>query len=108
MTTLEERPASAEIGQPRRRKEDAHFITGRTLWTDNITLPGLLHLAILRSPMAHAKITSIDTAAAASRPGVLAVFTGQDFAETQGSIHAPGRSRPTLLIPVTRASRWTR
>jgi aerobic carbon-monoxide dehydrogenase large subunit len=57
MTTLEERPASAEIGQPRRRKEDAHFITGRTLWTDNITLPGLLHLAILRSPLAHARIT---------------------------------------------------
>jgi carbon-monoxide dehydrogenase large subunit len=86
MTTLEERPASAEIGQPRRRKEDAHFITGRTLWTDNITLPGLLHLAILRSPLAHARITSINTAAAAGRPGVVAVFTGQDFAETQGSI----------------------
>src|SRR6476620_3785152 len=86
MTTLEERPASAEIGQPRRRKEDAHFITGRTLWTDNITLPGLLHLAILRSPLAHARMTSINTAAAVGRPGVVAVFTGQDFAETQGSI----------------------
>ena len=86
MTTLEERPASAEIGQPRRRKEDAHFITGRTVWTDNITLPGLLHLAILRSPLAHARITSINTAGAVGRPGVVAVFTGQDFAETQGSI----------------------
>src|SRR5262249_54757415 len=85
MTALEERP-TPEIGQPRRRKEDAHFITGRTLWTDNITLPGLQHLAILRSPMAHARITSINTTAAAGRPGVVAVFTGQDFAETQGNI----------------------
>ena len=86
MTTLEERPAPAEIGQPRRRKEDAHLITGRTVWTDNITLPGLQHLAILRSPMAHARITSINTTAATGRPGVVAVFTGRDFAETQGSI----------------------
>ena len=86
MTTVEERPANAEIGQPRRRKEDAHFISGQTLWTDNITLPGLQHLAILRSPMAHARITSIDTTAAARRPGVVAVFSGRDFAETQGSI----------------------
>ena len=58
----------------------------RTLWTDNITLPGLLHLAILRSPLAHARITSINTTAAVGRPGVVAVFTGRDFAETQGSI----------------------
>jgi carbon-monoxide dehydrogenase large subunit len=86
MTTIEERQAIAEIGQPRRRKEDAHFITGRTAWTDNITLPGLQHLAILRSPMAHARIASIDTTAAARRPGVVAVFSGRDFAETQGNI----------------------
>src|SRR4249919_2686917 len=86
MTTVAERPAPAEIGQPRRRKEDAHLITGRTVWTDNITLPGLQHLAILRSPMAHAKITSINTTAATGRPGVVAVFTGRDFAETQGNI----------------------
>jgi len=57
MTTVEERPVTAEFGQPRRRKEDAHFIAGRTVWTDNITLAGLQHLAILRSPMAHARIT---------------------------------------------------
>jgi carbon-monoxide dehydrogenase large subunit len=84
MTAVGARPA--EIGQSRRRKEDAHLITGRTTWTDNLTLPGMLHLAILRSPMAHAKITSIATAEAKGRPGVVAVFTGQDFAETQGSL----------------------
>jgi carbon-monoxide dehydrogenase large subunit len=85
MTAVDERPAR-EIGQPRRRKEDAHLITGRTLWTDNLNLPGMLHIAILRSPMAHAKITSIDTSDAASRPGVVAVFTGQDFKDVQGNL----------------------
>ena len=55
MTVTEERPAG-EVGAPRRRKEDARLITGRTTWTENITLPGMLHLAILRSPYAHARI----------------------------------------------------
>ena len=57
-------PADAvekEIGRDRRRKEDQRLITGRTRWTDNITLPGMLHLAMVRSPFAHATITSIDT-----------------------------------------------
>ena len=85
MTAVEDRPA-AEIGQARRRKEDAHLLTGRTTWTDNMTLPGMLHLAILRSPMAHATITSIDTSEAAGRPGVVAVFTGQDFKDIQGDV----------------------
>jgi carbon-monoxide dehydrogenase large subunit len=87
MTAVEERPeVQAEIGQARKRKEDQHLITGRSTFTDNMTLPGMVHLAILRSPMAHAKITSIDTSEARTRPGVLAVFTGQDFAESQGSL----------------------
>ena len=84
MTAVDDR--RAEIGQSRRRKEDAHLITGRTTWTDNLTLPGMLHLAMLRSPMAHATITSIDTSDAASRPGVIAVFTGQDFKDVQGDV----------------------
>src|SRR3954471_13726558 len=66
-----------EVGKSRRRKEDERLITGRTRWTDNITLPGLLHLAVLRSPFAHAKIVSIDTSAAKSAPGVIAVYTAE-------------------------------
>ncbi|MDT4982650.1 MAG: aerobic carbon-monoxide dehydrogenase large subunit [Pseudonocardiales bacterium] len=85
MTAVADAPA-AEIGQSRPRKEDQHLLTGRTTWVDNMSLPGMVHLAILRSPMAHATITSIDTAGAKSRPGVIAVFTGQDFAETQGNL----------------------
>jgi carbon-monoxide dehydrogenase large subunit len=55
-----------EVGNARRRKEDQRLITGRTKWTDNITLPGMLHVAMVRSPFAHAKILSVDTSAAGS------------------------------------------
>ncbi len=67
MTATVERPA-LEVGSARLRKEDAHLITGRTTWTDNLTLPGMLHLAILRSPMAHARITRIDVSGGARPP----------------------------------------
>ncbi|HEX2175936.1 MAG TPA: xanthine dehydrogenase family protein molybdopterin-binding subunit [Nocardioidaceae bacterium] len=85
MTATQERPG-AEVGNARRRKEDQRLITGRTRFTDNITLPGMLHLAMVRSPVAHARITSIDTSAASASPGVIAVLTGRDVAERQGSL----------------------
>ncbi|HEX9231611.1 MAG TPA: xanthine dehydrogenase family protein molybdopterin-binding subunit [Jatrophihabitantaceae bacterium] len=85
MTTTAERPAP-EIGQARKRKEDAHLLTGQTTWTDNMTLPGMLHLAILRSPMSHARIISVDVSAALELPGVIAAFSGQDFKDVQGTI----------------------
>ena len=61
-----DRPATTEIGRDRRRKEDQRLITGRTRWTDNIVLPGMLHMAMVRSPFAHARIASVDTSEAAS------------------------------------------
>ncbi|MBP2414791.1 carbon-monoxide dehydrogenase large subunit [Arthrobacter stackebrandtii] len=75
-----------EIGTARLRKEDAHLITGRSRFTDNMVLPGMLHLAMVRSPFAHAKITSVDVAAAKASPGVLDVLTGADVAQEQGSL----------------------
>ena len=75
-----------EVGQARRRREDAHLITGQTLWTDNVTLPGMLHLAILRSPVAHATITKVDVSAARERPGVVAAFSGADLAGDWGPL----------------------
>jgi carbon-monoxide dehydrogenase large subunit len=83
MTATQERPA-AEIGRDRRRKEDQRLITGRTRWTDNIALTGMLHIAMVRSPFAHATITGIDVEAAKSSPNVVAVLTGKDVAEEQG------------------------
>ena len=61
-----------------RRREDPRLITGESKYTDDIDLPGTVYAAILRSPHAHANIRGLDTSAAASQPGVLAVFTGQD------------------------------
>jgi len=85
MTAVEER-AAAEVGRPRKRKEDRRLITGRTRWTDNLMLPGMLHTAMVRSPIAHGRITSIDVQAASQASGVLLVLTGQDLAEEQGSL----------------------
>ncbi|HSP38383.1 MAG TPA: xanthine dehydrogenase family protein molybdopterin-binding subunit [Frankiaceae bacterium] len=68
-----------ELGRPRKRKEDAKLITGQTTWTDNIQMPGMAHIAVLRSPMAHARIASIDVSPALQRPGVFAAFTAADL-----------------------------
>ena len=72
-------PAAGAYG-PVRRKEDARFIRGRGQFVDDIQLPGMLHGAILRSPLAHARIVSVDTAAALAHPRVEAVITGEDLA----------------------------
>ncbi|QDH11113.1 xanthine dehydrogenase family protein [Nocardioides dongxiaopingii] len=86
MTAVQDAPeAQKEIGRDRRRKEDQRLITGRTRWTDNITLPGMLHLAMVRSPFAHARINGIDTAEATASTNVVAVLTGADLGETQGA-----------------------
>jgi len=85
VTAVEERP-TAEIGAARKRKEDRRLITGRTRWTDNIVLPGMLHLSMVRSPFAHARITAVDTTAARESDGVVAVLTGRDVADVQGSL----------------------
>ncbi|MFD5829203.1 xanthine dehydrogenase family protein molybdopterin-binding subunit [Lentzea sp. NPDC060358] len=78
--------AEPEIGKARRRKEDARLITGDTRWTDNLQLTGMLHMAVLRSPVAHARITSIDVSRATAMPGVALVLTGEDLAAEQGSL----------------------
>jgi carbon-monoxide dehydrogenase large subunit len=76
------------IGQPVRRKEDVRFLTGAGRYTDDVNLPGQAHMAILRSPHAHARIVSMDLSAARAAPGVLMVLTGPD-AEADGLGHCP-------------------
>jgi xanthine dehydrogenase molybdopterin-binding subunit B len=98
MTATEERPP-AEVGSPRRRKEDARLITGRTRWTDNIVLPGMLHLAMLRSPFAHARITSVDTTAAAAAAGVVTVLTGAELKDEQGGMPFAWTATPEQKQP---------
>src|SRR5579864_2447902 len=80
--TAERRQAPApsnHVGQAMRRKEDPRLITGRGRYVDDITLPGVLYVSFVRSPEAHAKIVSIDSSAATERPGIHAVFTGEDM-----------------------------
>jgi carbon-monoxide dehydrogenase large subunit len=74
------------FGSGIRRREDPRLLTGTARYTADITLPGLVHAAILRSPHAHARIRAIESARAEQAPGVVAVFTGADAAEALKSI----------------------
>jgi carbon-monoxide dehydrogenase large subunit len=97
MTSLQETPN--EIGKARTRKEDARLITGQTNWTDNLTLPGLAHVAYVRSPHAHARITSVDVSAAKNAPGVFAVLSGADLAAEQGSLPCAWPVTEDIVLP---------
>ena len=68
------------MGASRRRVEDNRFIRGKGKYVDDVVLPGMLHMEILRSPVAHARIKSIDTSAAWEVPGVRLVITGETLA----------------------------
>ena len=85
MTDTTERRAPMNVGQAVPRKEDARLIAGQTRWTDNIVLPGMLHVAILRSPVAHARIARIDASGARELPGVVAALTGAELADEWAS-----------------------
>ncbi|MBA3908087.1 MAG: xanthine dehydrogenase family protein, partial [Pseudonocardiales bacterium] len=67
------------LGTSVRRVEDRELITGASTYVGNLALPGLLHLAFVRSPLAHGRIAGIETAQAAAAPGVVAVFTAADL-----------------------------
>ena len=85
---------------PLRRKEDARFIRGRGRYVDDVALTGMLHGAVLRSPLAHARIVSIDTSAALHHPKVHAVLTGADL-EAQGMAWMPTLSADTQAVLAT-------
>jgi len=74
-------PEVGGMGHSIKRKEDPRFIRGKGTYVDDVQLPGMLYLDIVRSPHAHAKIVKIDSAKALATPGVLAVITGQDLAK---------------------------
>ncbi|TFC22404.1 aerobic carbon-monoxide dehydrogenase large subunit [Cryobacterium glucosi] len=108
MTILQEHapnPAADDEGRPigygrLQRKEDPRFVRGRGHYVDDITLPGMLHGAILRSPVAHARLVSIDTTAALAHPGVVAVITGADLLGL-GLAWAPTLSADVQAVLVT-------
>src|SRR6201987_887513 len=83
------------VGRSLRRREDRKFLTGRGRYVDDIRLPGTLHLAILRSPHAHAQITGIDLSAARATAGARLALTGADLIGKIGNI------KPNWVIPGT-------
>ena len=97
MAITDERP----IGFGRmKRKEDPRFVRGQGNYVDDVNLPGMLHGAALRSPLAHARIVSIDTSAALQHPKVRAVITGKDL-EAQGLAWMPTLSADTQAVLAT-------
>ncbi len=78
--------AEHHVGKALRRKEDPRLITGRARYIDDISLPGTLWAAFVRSPEAHAKIVSVDASAAKARPGVRAVYTSEDVTDLTGPL----------------------
>jgi aerobic carbon-monoxide dehydrogenase large subunit len=93
-------PVIRGVGHSVERKEDARFIRGRGTYVDDVTLPGMLHMELLRTPFAHARIRSIDTSAAAALPGVIAVVTGELMAE-HGLAWMPTLSGDTQAVLAT-------
>jgi carbon-monoxide dehydrogenase large subunit len=92
-------PAIRYVGQPLRRREDLKLLTGKGRYVDDIKLPGLLHMAVLRSPHAHADIKHIDVTKAASAPGIRRVLTGKDLAGKIGPI-VPNWIIPGSKVPI--------
>ena len=90
---------STPLGRPIKRKEDAKLLHGRTNWTDNIQLPGTLHMAILRSPYAHAKITKLDVKPALSRPNVIAAYSAEELGDLNGSIPCVWPVTDDIVMP---------
>src|SRR5678815_2698980 len=86
------------VGKRVKRTEDPRLIKGLAHYVDDISLPGTLHVAFVRSYLAHAKINGIDTSAAESAPGVVAVYTGKDVAEKVGPVPCAG-ALPDLKVP---------
>jgi carbon-monoxide dehydrogenase large subunit len=83
-----------------KRKEDPRFVRGQGNYVDDVSLPGMLHGAALRSPLAHARIVSVDTSAALQHPKVRAVITGKDL-EAQGLAWMPTLSADTQAVLAT-------
>src|SRR5438309_11577072 len=93
------------IGHSVERKEDDRFIRGAGNYVDDVKLPGMLHMELLRSPYAHARIRSIDTSRAAALPGVVAVVTGELMAQ-HNLAWMPTLSGDTQAVLVTDKVRY--
>ena len=92
------------VGRDVPRVEDPLLLTGRAEYGDNIKLPNMLHAAILRSPHAHARIKSIDTAEAERLPGVAAVLTGDEVQQWSTPVFGVPEGWTGYALEIGRAS----
>ena len=100
MSTKSKKLDLGGIGASVKRKEDARFLRGAGKFVDDIELPHMLHMAFVRSPLAHARVTKIDAEAALALPGVVAVVTGKDL-EAHKLAWMPTLSGDTQAVMVT-------
>jgi CO/xanthine dehydrogenase Mo-binding subunit len=89
-------PELAVVGRRQKRLDGFEKVSGRSVFTDDVRLPGMLHGKILRSPHARARILAIDTSKAAALPGVKIVLTGEDAPELMFSQHQPVFAREVV------------
>ena len=94
---MPEAPTIQGLGHSVRRKEDPRFLRGKGNYIDDVKLPGMLYMDIVRSPYAHARIKSIDASKALALPGVLAVVTGKDL-EAAGLHWMPTLMSDTQMV----------
>src|SRR2546430_1285004 len=92
------------FGAAVKRREDPRFLRGEGRFVDDVTLPGMLHAAFLRSPHAHARIVTIDTAAAVVAPGVVRVLTFGDLERWMKPLPLFGAAPPPGSPPTPRAA----
>ncbi|MEE9278063.1 MAG: aerobic carbon-monoxide dehydrogenase large subunit [Dehalococcoidia bacterium] len=100
MTTLRTSPEIGGMGHSVKRKEDPRFLRGQGNYIDDINLPGMLFLDIVRSPLAHARITNINSEKALALPGVLSVITGKDLEQYNLAWMPTLMSDRQMVLPV--------
>ena len=100
MTTTSSTAGARFVGQSVKRREDPRLLTGRGRYADDVSLPGQLHIAFLRSDAPAGRIRSIDTSAAKALPGVHAVLTGADLNPISGPLWTTTSGPPALGPPM--------
>src|SRR5919109_3333952 len=99
MTVTESRTRTF-VGTSVKRKEDASLLRGQATWVDNIAPPGTVYMAVIRSPYANARITSVNLDAARAAEGVVAAFSGKDLAgDWQGGLPCAWPVTEDIRIP---------
>ena len=91
-------PVSKLVGTKVKRREDPRLVQGLSHYVDDLRMADVLHVAILRSPHAHARINRVNTDAALALPGVVSVVTGADIGDSVGSVPCAA-ANPTLRTP---------